>query len=337
MQANPKALSTANELGRLSEQAVEKLRSFIARIAVYSLGVYDHSPHYDTILDKPPALRRKEFVRFAEEYNTKSWKGVTEAMLDWLAEESVTTRVAVDVGCGPGLSSEVMLRRLQLEELEELVLVDKVPEALQVAQERLESLTGIPSISISYKVASVENLGSVVKAGSADLLVMRAVLRYVEPHEHARVFRECFTALRPGGALLADVPYVSPDRQLHDAALIQALRKALGEEFGIKDFSEAAAFPLVEAPASAAFARLQEAGFPTVKDRNFISMLDSEKVRKYIGNYIQMALIAIKELNSERDLHILEERTNSIAKRMRVALEPAQLHYRSSTGFLAMK
>lgn len=101
-----------------------------------------------------------------------------------------SARRAVDLGCGPGNSTELLVRRFPEAEI---VGIDSSPAMLAAARQRLPS--------VRFEEGDV---GRWEPDGAVDLIFANAVLQWVPDHpsEMARLL----SGLRPGGVLAAQIP-----------------------------------------------------------------------------------------------------------------------------------
>lgn len=105
-------------------------------------------------------------------------------------------RRIVDMGCGPGNSTEVLWDRWPEASL---VGVDSSPDMIRKAREKFPERTWTQGDAATWRAA-----------GSLDLIFSNAMLHWVP--DHAAVCRHLLSLLAPGGALAVQVPahYDSP-------------------------------------------------------------------------------------------------------------------------------
>ena len=99
-------------------------------------------------------------------------------------------RRVVDLGCGPGNSTELLIARYPDAEV---IGLDSSPDMLRQARTRLPSGTFIQG-----------DLASWTPAADTDLLFANAVMQWVP--DHPRVLRRLLEALPPGGVLAVQMP-----------------------------------------------------------------------------------------------------------------------------------
>lgn len=100
-------------------------------------------------------------------------------------------RTAVDIGCGPGNSTELVLARYPQAQV---VGMDSSPEMVEAARKRLPH--------IGFEVADIT--GWRHPGGPVDLIFANAVLQWVP--DHARVLPALIGQLAPGGTLAVQMP-----------------------------------------------------------------------------------------------------------------------------------
>jgi trans-aconitate 2-methyltransferase len=99
-------------------------------------------------------------------------------------------RRAVDLGCGPGNSTELLLERFPQAEI---VGLDSSPDMLRKARERLPQCTFIEA-----------NIASWTPTERTDLIFANAVFQWVPDHE--QVMRRLLHSLPAGGVLATQMP-----------------------------------------------------------------------------------------------------------------------------------
>lgn len=125
-----------------------------------------------------------QYTRFEAERNRP-----IHDLLAQLPREGV--RTAVDLGCGPGNSTELVLARYPEAAVSGM---DSSPEMIEAARRRLPGM--------SFEVADVSGWRS--PTGPVDLLFSNAVLQWVP--DHARVLPALVAQLAPGGSLAVQMP-----------------------------------------------------------------------------------------------------------------------------------
>jgi len=99
-------------------------------------------------------------------------------------------RLVVDLGCGPGNSTELLLERFPQSEV---IGLDSSPDMLLKARERLPDCAFIEA-----------DIASWIPAPQTDLLFANAALQWVPDHQ--QVLRRLLEALPEGGVLAAQMP-----------------------------------------------------------------------------------------------------------------------------------
>jgi trans-aconitate 2-methyltransferase len=125
----------------------------------------------------------RQYLRFEDER--------TRPSRDLLAQVSLTrARLAIDLGCGPGNSTELLVERYPDAEI---VGLDSSPDMLRQARERL------PKCSFTQA-----DLATWTPKEPADLLFANAVFQWVA--DHPAVLRRLVQALPQGGVLAVQMP-----------------------------------------------------------------------------------------------------------------------------------
>ncbi len=100
----------------------------------------------------------------------------------------------LDVGCGAGLLSEAMARKVA-----RVTALDLAPELIEVAQlHLLETLQQHPGLEVDYRVQSVEAL-ALERPSAFDAITCMELLEHVP--DPASIIDACATLLKPGGRL----------------------------------------------------------------------------------------------------------------------------------------
>ncbi|HEY4856434.1 MAG TPA: trans-aconitate 2-methyltransferase [Xanthobacteraceae bacterium] len=125
----------------------------------------------------------RQYLRFEDER--------TRPSRDLLAQVPLAAaRRAVDLGCGPGNSTELIVARFPQAEV---IGVDNSPEMLRQARERLPACTFIEA-----------DLATWMPRDSVDLLFGNAVFQWMP--DHPAVLRRLLQALPAGGVLAVQMP-----------------------------------------------------------------------------------------------------------------------------------
>ena len=125
----------------------------------------------------------RQYLKFEDER--------TRAPRDLLAQVPLQTpRLVVDLGCGPGNSTELLIARYPQSEV---IGVDSSPDMLRKARERLPQCTFIEA-----------DIADWTADPRADLLFANAAFQWIPNHPH--VLRRLLEALSPGGVLAVQMP-----------------------------------------------------------------------------------------------------------------------------------
>jgi trans-aconitate 2-methyltransferase len=123
-----------------------------------------------------------QYVKFEEER--------TRPACDLIARTPVSTvRRAVDMGCGPGNSTEVLRARYPEAEI---VGIDSSPEMIEAARKRLPD--------VAFEVADLIGW----EGGDLDVILANAVIQWIPDHES--LLPALIARLAPGGALAVQTP-----------------------------------------------------------------------------------------------------------------------------------
>jgi trans-aconitate 2-methyltransferase len=114
----------------------------------------------------------------------------TRAAVDLLAQVEGSARLAVDVGCGPGNSTELLAARFPEAEL---LGVDNSDDMLAKARKRLPA--------IKFSKADIANWRGAV---APDVVFANAVMQWIP--RHIDVMKRIVDQLAPGGRLAAQMP-----------------------------------------------------------------------------------------------------------------------------------
>ena len=130
-----------------------------------------------------PDWNAAQYLRFEDER--------TRPSIDLLARVPLTGPArCIDLGCGPGNSTELVAARFPQAQVEGL---ESSPDMLEKARKRLPQL--------SFTLGDV---GSWVVEGGYDLIFANAVLQWLP--DHASLFPQLVGSLKPGGCLAVQMP-----------------------------------------------------------------------------------------------------------------------------------
>ncbi|EMN1926190.1 trans-aconitate 2-methyltransferase [Burkholderia ambifaria] len=131
----------------------------------------------------PPDQYAKQYVRFEDE-RTRPVRDLLAAVPD------MPIRTAIDVGCGPGNSTEALIARAPDATVRG---IDASPDMIAAARKRLPALR--------FDLADVSTWSD---PGGYDLILSNAVLQWVPAH--ATLFPSLVGWLAPGGHLAVQMP-----------------------------------------------------------------------------------------------------------------------------------
>ena len=130
------------------------------------------------------AWSAKQYVLFEDE-RTRPVRDLVSAI------PCKDAQFAVDLGCGPGNSTEVLIERFPSAVVHG---IDSSPDMIAAAQSRLPN--------VAFEVADL--LQWVPPEGGADVILANAVMQWVP--DHRDVFPGLVTKLSPGGCLAVQMP-----------------------------------------------------------------------------------------------------------------------------------
>lgn len=133
-----------------------------------------------------PTWDEVQYLKFADART----RPVGELLTRIPGDASQVQRV-VDLGCGPGNSTERLIERWPAAEI---TGVDSSPEMLARARKALPQVTWVLSDLRAYRAQA-----------PVDVLFANAVLQWVP--DHTELLPQLFSQLRPGGALAIQMPY----------------------------------------------------------------------------------------------------------------------------------
>ncbi len=118
----------------------------------------------------------------------------TRPVRDLLAAvPAIEPRVAIDIGCGPGNSTELLVARFPNAAVSGM---DSSPDMIAAARERLPTL--------EFTVADIEDWVETSSDRPPDMVLANAVLQWTP--DHARLFPALRARLAPGGVLAVQMP-----------------------------------------------------------------------------------------------------------------------------------
>jgi trans-aconitate 2-methyltransferase len=124
-----------------------------------------------------------QYLKFEDERTRPSRDLLAAVPLD-------EARAVVDIGCGPGNSTELLARRYPTARV---TGIDSSPEMLADARKRLPAATFVEAAAESWS-----------PSGPVDLLFANAVMQWVP--DHSAVMERLLAGLAPGGVLAVQVP-----------------------------------------------------------------------------------------------------------------------------------
>jgi trans-aconitate 2-methyltransferase len=139
-------------------------------------------------------------------------------------------RLVVDLGCGPGNSTELLVERFPQSEV---VGLDSSPDMLRKARERLPKCKFVHA-----------DIATWMPEPATDLVFSNAVLQWLP--EHRPVMRHLLEALRPGGVLAVQMP----DNTREPGLVFQ---REVGESGPWRDHPEIKAAPRMDLPPPEAY------------------------------------------------------------------------------------
>jgi trans-aconitate 2-methyltransferase len=131
-------------------------------------------------------------------------------------------RLVVDLGCGPGNSTELLVERFPQSEV---IGLDSSPDMLRKARERLPRLTFVEA-----------DIATWTADPRADLLFANASFQWIP--DHTQILRRLLTALPAGGVLAVQMPD-NLDEPAHvlmrEVARLEPWRQTLAESARVRD------------------------------------------------------------------------------------------------------
>ncbi|MBI2141165.1 methyltransferase domain-containing protein [Candidatus Woesearchaeota archaeon] len=332
MAASSRQPSVLESLTTLSEDGVMALSLAIKEEILSAANNFSNSAYYTDTAQKPHSERLARMEAYVDHFDRPDWNGVTARMLSWLLSMGHYPKTVVDAGCGPGLSSEVILRKL---EPERLILVDMIPEALDMAKMRLEPVAGSRT-KLDYMPGNFQSLDTLIQE-PVDLIVMRAASRYLPEHLHTGTYRKMREMLSESGAVLLDVPI---EKGFLTLELMKAFAQALTKVFQIRDqrLVEAAKFPFSLEPSEGEEAEqkyLADAGFSNLSQRQFCNLLQKGKKKELIDHFVKRAAYVVRQ--SLTDYPLVIGKQDELHRELAQNILSRTLPFGSIVAFLAEK
>lgn len=249
------------ELSPSSKAAVSDLLGYM--LMQRKVGSDEASAYYSFISQN---MDVSGFFRACSGQFSKAWRKQRTADMLGLAKNQ-SPLVVIDAGCGTGISSEVILAKLKPARM---VLVEPVPQALELAKEHLAGIS-VGDCNIECRNGSVEDLQRVPGLPKADIVFMRSVMRYVRLADYGRVFASANAVLKPGGELIFDLPLKLQGEWLSEEdSPYNLVAEVLHETFGMPALIQSVMN--ASNPASVAEQvdkELKSAGFSVVGQKHF--------------------------------------------------------------------
>lgn len=141
----------------------------------------------------PADWSARQYLKFEDQRTRPAHDLLSQVRLTPKAEEGPP--VLVDVGCGPGNSTELLVERFPTAHI---LGIDTSPDMIAAAQERLPA-TDFPTVRFCPGDAA-----HFVPVRPADLIFCNAVLQWVP--NHTAVLQRLLGLLAPGGVLAVQMP-----------------------------------------------------------------------------------------------------------------------------------
>ena len=226
------------------------------------------------------------------EWNARVYRRVSVPHIGW--SQSVVARIplrgdetVLDLGCGTGHLSAGLMERLPRGRV---IGVDLSRNMLETARKDLQQ---VPLTRIAFVLADVAWLPF---QNTADAIVSSAAFHWVKDHD--RLFGSLFSALKPGGRLIAQCGGAGNIERVHERCRQLTLDPALAKWF--TDFST----PWEFADASTTVARLERAGFDEVRAELVaapVQQPDAVSYREFVEHVVARPFLAPIRDASDRD------------------------------------
>ena len=255
------------------------------------------------ILEKDPKfyhgfvseLPLEQRIGVVEEYlrmrSNRVWRMSIQKLLSYV--DGIKVSDVVDAGSGPGISAEHIIDQFNPNRL---VLVDIMPEMLDVAKQRLESRREPYDGKIEYIEGPVESLHKLVKE-PVDLVFMHSVMRYVTRQNQEPMLKGIRRkTLRDGGMLLFDIPFEDADSPPVELYVAQTFAALLHKLYGIPKLDE---LSTVTMPTSSLTNyvdnALPKAGFKRISKNPGVVYLTDQQIRAVVVDFMSDLIEAVRK------------------------------------------
>ena len=267
-----------NLLDSTKEVLYQLLRDVIYKRA----DTHRKNPNYLQDVGKLTLEQRMVHVNdYLRERNNQIWRHDIETLLSYV--NGIKVNDVADAGSGPGLSAECIIDRFNPNRL---VLVDAIPEMLDVAKQRLESRPEPYNGKIEYINGQVEGLPTLIKK-PVDLVVMHWVIPYTKWQKQKQMLKGIREkALREGGMLLFNIPYEDPEFPDIDFYIAQLFALRLHLEYDIPQLHK---LSRVTMPTSSLTDNvdnsLSKARFKRVSKKPEVIYLNNQQIEKCVDGF----------------------------------------------------
>lgn len=194
-------MSTRTSKLQLSEPTKNALVGVLGlRIMELTIGSDEAAESYSQMQEAGDIAA--SLAKYETEASSVSVRDLATAMLSLYGNQSPD--VVIDAGSGPGISSELLRQQLKPRTL---ILVDMIPEALELAKRRFADPSRFnDTCDILYLEDRIENLQKNQNIPQADLVFMRLVMRYIPLRDYQAFFASAHHVLKPDGTVIFDIP-----------------------------------------------------------------------------------------------------------------------------------